>query len=102
MTLNQYSNSARCAILPATFSLARCLRELAFAICSSLLLCTFLASSLPADKMTSTYFAGDSRIDLHIEQGSLDASNTRNSCDGCTVLPTLSRRITAVIQSLAF
>jgi hypothetical protein len=75
VTLNQYSNSARRAILPATFNLARCLRELAFAISSSLLICTFLASSLPADKMTSTYLAGDSRIDIQIEQGSLDASN---------------------------
>jgi hypothetical protein len=71
----QYLNNARRAILPASFIFACCLRELAFAICSSWFLCTFSASSLPADEMTATYLVGDSRIDIHIEKGSLDVSN---------------------------
>jgi hypothetical protein len=62
-------------ILLASFIFAYCLRELAFAVCSSWLPCTFSASSLPADKMTSTYLAGDSRIDVHVEEGSLGVSN---------------------------
>ena len=61
--------------LPASFICACCLRKLPIAICASSLLFTFPASTSPAHTMTSTYFAGNSRIDVDIEEGSLEVSN---------------------------
>lgn len=47
----------------------------AIAICTGLLLFLFPAADLPADEMTSTIVVGESRIEVHVENGPMQLSN---------------------------